>query len=141
MDEYLDLLLQVFEGETASSGKTCCLFQEADATDAVNSGRLSVVTVCKEDDRNKSYLCQCKRCGGFVYYSYEAVEDMNGGWNNADVFERFIPVDDSFAGSGSDSLTDIQETLRKARIPGRSIYGHNMELDPFDARIYEYLED
>ena len=141
LDEYLVLLRQVFEGNSSPSSKTCCLFSEDDATDAVNSGRLSIVSVCSEDKRNKIYLCQCKRCGGFVCYSYEAVADLNGSWDNADVFERFIPVDDSFAGSGTASLTEIQEALRKARIPGRYIYGHNMELDPFSSRIYDYQED
>ena len=114
--------------------KICCMFEEKNADLAVYHRDLEKIAVFRDSYRSSDVLYRCRRCGGLVYYSYEEIANLYGGWDNADVFENYIPV--------VGEVTDLEnwEEVQKARTFRHYITGHNMEDDPPSSYKY-WFED
>lgn len=110
---------------TEKTAKICCMFRQEDADLAVQNRDLACLEVLRESSRRSRVLCRCRRCGGAVLYDYEEIANLYGGWDNADVFEHWYPVEIPEAASG-----EAQEEINWRIIKGAgSICGHNLQDD------------
>ena len=115
--------------------KICCMFDYKDPDDAVRNKKLQRIENLWESSRREEYLCQCKNCGAYVVYDYEEIANLYGGWDNADIFERYYPVE-----IDEEDPVNEEGEYKWAFIKGAKwIYGHNLELDT--TRRYLYRED
>ena len=114
--------------------KICCMFEGKNATLAVRNRDLERIAVYWESSRTEKYLYRCRRCGRLVYYSCEEIANLYGGWDNADIFEDYIPVVGEVKDAGDG------EEVKKALTLRRTIHGHNMEEDALSSYSYEFVD-
>lgn len=114
--------------------KVCCMFQEKDADLAVYHRSLERLANYWDSSRRQEELYRCRKCGALVYYSYEEIANLYGGWDNADIFEYYYPVVREI------SDPEDWEEVKRARTFQHHIYGHNMEEDALSSRSYYYTD-
>ncbi len=115
--------------------KICCMFDYKNAGDAVKNRNLIRISTLRDSSRRDQALCQCKLCGAYVLYDYEEIANLYGGWDNADIFERFYPVEVEKEESEGEEPEYTWSFISGARW----ISGHNLEDDVY--RRYWYEDD
>ena len=115
--------------------KICCMFDEKNPDHAVEHNDLSLVRTEYDSYRNTQMLYRCRKCGAYVYYDYEEIANLYGGWDNAKKKKKYYPVTVEVTEQEGE-----EPAYNWAIIPGAKwIYGHNLELDT--SRQYVYRED
>ncbi len=114
------------------NSKICCMFDDVNPSNAVAHKDLERIATLFKSSRSREVLYRCRRCGAYVFYEYEEIANLNGSWDNADVFEHFYPVEVEEDSPGS------EESYKWSRIAGAKwIYGHNLEEDKNPSYIYK----
>ena len=121
------------KGMAKEKREVCCMFEEKNPDLAVKNRDLERVATLWESSRREQVLFRCRRCGAYVFYDYEEIANLYGGWDNADIFERYIP-----ARAETTVSEDGETEYSWSQIKGaRWIYGHNLEEDAERWYLYE----